>query len=135
MPSIPSPEGLSKSPLLQIAVKGALVEFAQNVLKNETPIVSPDPGYKAYEKRMALAAEIILAPDLYKEAGARLVAACQPDIEINEQATYRYLIQDNPSNRNVFENEFSNAGGFQGSVAIDRQMFSQLAGVDLSDFI
>lgn len=96
-----NPISISKSPTLQIAVKQCMIEFAVNILKTETPILSPDPGYKAYDKRMLLAKQVIQNPDMYVEMATRLVATIFPLVEIiNGSYLYLYLTSQNPVGKN-----------------------------------
>lgn len=49
-----NPRSLAKSPTLQEAVVGELARYCAMALGTEAPIVSPNPGYKMYDKRMRL---------------------------------------------------------------------------------
>ena len=137
MPSvIINPISVSKSPILQIAVKQCMIEFATNIMINEVPILSPNEGYKAYDKRMALAKQVIQNPDLYVEMATRLVATIYPAIEYNNQATRSVLVSDNSKGDNfmkfqVIYNDYDNTGGTVGEIGT--QLWDSLAGVIASD--
>ena len=137
MPSVTiNPISVSKSPILQIAVKQCMIEFATNIMINEVPILSPNEGYKAYDKRMALAKQVIQNPDLYVEMATRLVATIYPAIEYNNQATRSVLVSDNSKGDNfmkfqVIYNDYDNTGGTVGEIGT--QLWDSLAGVIASD--
>ena len=137
MPSvIINPISVSKSPILQLAVKQCMIEFATNIMINEVPILSPNEGYKAYDKRMALAKQVIQNPDLYVEMTTRLVATIYPAIEYNDQATRAFLVSENSIAENfmkfkVIYNDYENTGGTLGEIGT--QLWDSLAGVIASD--
>jgi len=80
-----NPISVSKSPILQIAVKQCMIEYAIQIMTLEEPILSPDLGYKAYDKRMALAKLVVQNPDMYVEMDSRLVATIYPLVETLEE--------------------------------------------------
>lgn len=80
-----SPISASKSPILQIAVKQCMIQYAIQIMTLEEPILSPDLGYKAYDKRMALAKLVVQNPDMYVEMASRLVATIYPLVETLEE--------------------------------------------------
>ena len=142
MPTITiNPISVSKSPILQIAVKQCMIEFATNIMIHEMPVVSPNEGYKAYDKRMALAKQVIQNPDLYVEMATRLVATIYPAIEYNNQAnictaTRAVLVSDNNKGDNfmkfqVIYNDYDNTGGTVGEIGT--QLWDSLAGLIASD--
>ena len=137
MPTITiNPISVSKSPILQLAVKQCMIEFATNIMINEVPILSPNEGYKAYDKRMALAKQVIQNPDLYVEMATRLVATIYPAIEYNDQATRAFLVSENSKAENfmkfkVIYNDYENTGGTLGEIG--SQLWDSLAGVIASD--
>ena len=137
MPTITiNPISVSKSPILQLAVKQCMIEFATNIMINEVPILSPNEGYKAYDKRMALAKQVIQNPDLYVEMTTRLVATIYPAIEYNDQATRAFLVSENSKAENfmkfkVIYNDYENTGGTLGEIG--SQLWDSLAGVIASD--
>ena len=137
MPTITiNPISVSKSPILQIAVKQCMIEFATNIMIHEMPVVSPNEGYKAYDKRMALAKQVIQNPDLYVEMATRLVATIYPAIEYNDQATRAFLVSENSIAENfmkfkVIYNDYENTGGTLGEIGF--QLWDSLAGVIASD--
>lgn len=131
-----NPISVSKSPILQIAVKQCMIEFATNIMIHEMPVVSPNEGYKAYDKRMALAKQVIQNPDLYVEMATRLVATIYPAIEYNGEATRAVLVSDNSKGDNfmkfqVIYNDYEHTGGTVGEIG--SQLWDSLAGVIASD--
>lgn len=139
MPAINNPEDRINNPNLQSIVRSALINFAQDVLRNETPIIAPNTGYLGYQKRISLSKRIINNIENEQELVNR---ACWFIIHNFEQIiddigtlNYDYFVSDNPSNRNVFENELALANGFPGAVSPDKQIYSVLAGCSQEDFI
>lgn len=136
MPSIQNPFSLANSENFKNAVKGALFQYAGNVLRNEAPIVSPNTGYKAYDKRMAFAAKVIQNPDLYATQAAALVALTDSLNEIDEHANFRWMYQDNGSGGNVMNwrgevADQSVGDTYNGTLTI----FDALSGVNKGDLI
>jgi hypothetical protein len=133
----------AKSPIFLNSVKAAMVSYATTVQKNFTPVVSPTPGYKAYDKQVAFARQAIQNPDLYVEAAARLILTNEPNIEFITTDIITYLINGNSSGRNVFEcivyrgdspvNGWEQ--GYPASGSPGDTIWDALAGVNQSDFI
>jgi len=129
-----NPISVSKSPILQLAVKQCMIEFAVEILKSETPVLSPTSGYKAYDKRMALAKQVIQNPDLYVEMSSRLVATIYPTIESDNNATSYYLTVGSGINfmKYVVSYDAPNNSGFvEGTIG--QQLWDAIAGVTAAD--
>ena len=137
MPTI-NPISVSKSPILQVAVKQCMIEFAISIQQNEVPVVSPNPGYKAYEKRMSLAKQVIQNPDMYVEMATRLVATIYPLVELVDNANlYLYLSSENTTRKNFmslrvqFSGDPTSPNLEVGEIGF--QLWDTLSGVNLSD--
>jgi len=134
MPSVINPISVSKSPILQIAVKQCMIEFATNIMINEEPVLSPTAGYKAYDKRMALAKQVVQNPDLYVEMASRLVATIYPSIECDGNANHAFL--STRTNFMIFQviyDDFNTTGGTPGEIG--QQLWDSLAGVTAADLL
>jgi hypothetical protein len=138
MPQIPNPQTVANSLDLQQAVQYAMLSYAAQILKDESPIVAPNQGYQMYAKRMSLANQVVqtfsadsIAP--WAKRGATIVAMIQPDVVLNEQATFRYMLQDNPTGRNCMESGFDLFQWNVQSNTSGRQMWDTLAGVTQLD--
>ena len=129
----------AKSPILQNSVKTAMVAYATFVQKTFTPVVSPNSGYKAYDKQMALAKQVIQNPDLYTEAASRLILTNEPDIEFRSGDVIGYLFKDNPTSTNVFGciayNENNPGAGWSISSSPGDTIWDALAGVNQGDYV
>lgn len=139
MPAINNPEDRINNPNLQSIVRSALINFAQEVIRNEPPIIAPNTGYLGYNKRIALSLRILKnienEPELVNRACWCIIHNFEQIIDDISTLNYRYFIVDNPSGKNVFENELSSANGFNSAVGYDKQIYSLLAGCTPQDFI
>jgi hypothetical protein len=138
MPANINPISISKSPIVQLAVKQCMIEWSTDILINETPIVSPNSGYKAYDKRMNLAKQVIQNPDMYVEIASRLVATIYPSIECDGNANHRFLVSGNGKGLNfmrfqVIYDDFNENGGTPGEIG--QQLWDSLAGVTAADLL
>lgn len=135
MPSIQNPISLAESTEFRNAVKGALIVYAGKILRTETAVVAPAPGYKVYDKRMAFAAKALHNVDLYAFQAATLVASMSSTFELDDRDEFRFMWQDNSISRNIFESRGEttdeSAGDTYGQVLT---IFDALAGVNLGDF-
>jgi hypothetical protein len=112
--------------------------FATQLLKDEKAISAPNQGYQMYAKRIAFANLVMqsYSPDSisqWAKRAATLIAIIQPDIVLNEQATFRYLLQDNPMGRNCMETEFALFQWNQQGETSGRQLWDTLSGVSQLD--
>ena len=112
----------------------ALIDFSQNILQTEASIIAPNSGYKMYRKRMQLAKNILQGDTSVLYTAAIFVATLAPDIVINSQDNYRWLIMDNPTGRNIFECEFQYSS-LNIATSLELQIFSKLAGVCQEDLL
>ena len=138
MPANPNPISISKSPILQLAVKQCMIQWPIGILINETPIASPNAGYKAYDKRTNLARQVIQNPDMYVEMASRLVATIYPSIECDGNANHAFLSTENGKGTNfmifqVIYDDFNTTGGTPGEIG--QQLWDSLAGVTAADLL
>lgn len=132
MPSYVNVDSVAKSKTLQDAVKSAMLDMAIAVTKEDN---TESPNATVYNKRVALAKEVISYQDKYVYEATRIIAYNQPTIELDSQATMRYLISDNPSARNVFTNKAFLNDWFQVNVGIWEQIWDTLAWVVFADYL
>lgn len=135
MPFLPNAVNEAKHPELIQGAAYAAVAFVGQVLVNEAPVVFPNAGYKAYQKRTELAKRIVANPEEYGRQAAVYAATLRPnvvwDIQVNNEQIGRHLIDNR-----FMESDYTNiAGGFGGGAPIGRQVFDALAGVNASDLL
>jgi hypothetical protein len=137
MPSTPNWIALSRNPVFKEAVKCELVRFSSEVLNQETPIISPNAGYKMYLKRMDFAARAVANPELYAEQVGRLVALCQPDVELNDWngQTPQDWMTSNNTGQSVMTFEALRFNQSPVANTSGRQIFDNVAGVNQEDLL
>lgn len=133
MPYFSNATEVAQNPQLISACGTALLDQAYRVQVNETPILYPNTGYKAYQKRTELAAKVIANPLEYGKRAAPLVEIAYPnilfEIEANQnQRLHRYLLDNR-----FAEWSYEFASG-PNSASIGRQIWDALAGVNQGDF-
>jgi hypothetical protein len=139
MPQIIDAHASAKNPIIIEAVIGALQTYAATVL-NEQPIVFPNPGYEAYNKRVAFAALAVHNPQAYAEQAAvyieQVTNGLIAESQNNSVQPYNYIIEQNPSGKSLFEADanqratVSSVGRTSGN-----SIFDVLAGVNQSDLV
>ena len=88
MPQLTNITEVATNPQLISACATALVEMSYRVQVSETPILYPNAGYKAYQKRTELAAKVIANPLEYGKRAAVLAEIAYAnivwDVEVNQ---------------------------------------------------
>lgn len=139
MPLIINPLNESQSPTFKEEVKGFMLFYAGVVLTQETPIVYPNAGYKAYNKRVAFANLVKNNPNLYVDSAAFYVAQLEVGMQTNlintGQSLFRYFWDNNPTGRYILESEASIANYNHVGTTSGRSIWDVLAGVNQSDLI
>ena len=139
MPLITNPLNDSVSINFKEDVKGYMLYYAGYILSNETPIVYPNAGYKAYNKRMAFANLVKSNPNLYVDTASFYVAQLEPSMLANVtnmgQSLYRYFFDSNPSGRPILEMEATISGFNHVGQTSGRSIWDVLAGVNQTDLI
>lgn len=134
-----NPNLQSDSTSFQEDVKESLRSYAGLVLSTETPILAPNPGFKAYNKRVAFAEKAKLNPELYTEQAASFISELDSSMINNvinaNQILYRWFLDANPSGRNIFECEKTISTYNHVGTTSGRSIFDVLASVNQSDLI
>ena len=133
MPQLTNITEVATNPQLISARATALVEMSYRVQVSETPILYPNAGYKAYQKRTELAAKVIANPLEYGKRAAVLAEIAYAnivwDVEVNQnQRLQRYLVDNN------FGEWGYEFGGGASPTSIGKQIWDALAGVNQGDF-
>ena len=133
MPYLSNAVETAQNPKLISACATALLDTAYRVQVNESPVLYPNSGYKAYQKRTDLASKVIANPLEYGKRAASLAEITYPNIvfevEGNQgQQLHRFLL-DNRFGE--WRYEFA-AGANPDSIG--RQIWDALAGVNQGDF-
>lgn len=140
MPTIIDAASSAKNPIIIQAVTDNLQQYAAQALGNEAPIVAPNAGYKAYNKRMAFAKLATLNPEQYGSDAAVFIEQITNGLIIearnNNVPEYNYILEQNPSGKSLMEADatqranISHVGQTSG-----RSVFDVLAGVTQADLI
>ena len=133
MPQLTNITEVATNPQLISACATALVEMSYRVQVSETPILYPNAGYKAYQKRTELAAKVIANPLEYGKRAAVLAEIAYAnivwDVEVNQnQRLQRYLVD------NRFGEWSYEFGGGASPASVGKQIWDALAGVNQGDF-
>jgi hypothetical protein len=131
---------LAKDPTLLAAITAHIAEYADSVLGVETPIVSPNAGYKAYNKRVALAVNVNNAPELYASKFAVDFVTIGNDIVLEAQNNniplLNYLRDGNPMAKPACEADSTTGSSWQHVGQISgRSVWDSVAGVNQADLI
>ena len=135
MPQITNPQSISKSTAVQSIVRSALLHYSTVVLNNQTPILSPNTGWKASQKRIQLAQNILSNVESYVEKAALFLGMIDPNIEVNDSVRFRYLIDENPSNRHFCECTVSFGSWEHVGESSGKSIWDNLAGVTQTDLL
>jgi hypothetical protein len=139
MPLIINPLIDSQSISFKEDVKGFLLYYAGYILSNEVPIVYPNAGYKAYNKRMAFANLVKNNPALYVDSASFYVAQLEPSMNVvvlnAGQTLFRHFWDSNPTGKPIFECEATIAQYNHVGVTSGRSIWDVLSGVNQSDLI
>jgi len=130
MPAQNAIDSVARSKILQEVVKTAMLDMAVDVT-HEDHVDSPT--VTVYDKRIALANNVIQYPDKYVFQATRLVCYNLSTIEADGNANIRYLLTDNPSGKNVFKVKSEYNNSFNVSAGNWEQMWDTLAGVTFID--
>lgn len=142
MPLILDPQNQIEIPEFKSGVRSLLVTFSSQLLLSDTPVLSPTAGYKAYQKRMAFAKKAKANPDAFLNEACILISNIDSvmvsNTVLNQNSTgvplYRFLLSDNPSERNLLENH-ADIGYNPVGVTSNRSIFEALAGITQEDYL
>lgn len=125
-------DSVAKSKILQEAVKTVMLDMAIEVTQEDN---TDSPSIAVYNKRIALANDVIQYPDKYIYQATRLICYNDASLEANWFANVDYLRTWNDSANNVFKVKSQFLWGFFTRATIWLQMWDTLAWVVFADYL
>jgi hypothetical protein len=116
------------------ACESVLVDFATTILISENPIVYPNAGYRAYQKRMLTAAKVKKNSVYFGKQMADLVCRAIPNF-MQERVNNNEIIFNYLWNNRACEWDVTNIYNGANPTGIGRQLFDSLSDVDASDLL
>jgi len=139
MPTILTPQSQAGDLDFQNAVSDLLQTFCSQLLLNDSPVLSPTAGYKAYQKRMAFAKKASKNPKAYVQQACTLISfldsvMLSQTVQNQGVPLFRFLFSDNPAGANLLECE-ATIGYNSVGVTSGRSIFEGLAGITQEDYL
>ena len=142
MPTIQNPNFQSDNSSFKNDVEQLLRQYSAQYILTETPVVSPSPGYKAYDKKISFSQKAKINPELFVDQAADLISGLDSTMvsqtypNTGTQDFFRFLNQDNPTGRNILEAQVGVAVGYNHvGTQSSKSIFESLAGVTQLDYI
>lgn len=130
MPAVNAVDSVARSKILQEAVKTAMLSMAVEVTQEDN---TDSPNNTVYNKRIALANDVIQYPDKYAFQATRLICYNMSTIEADGNANISYLLTGNASGKNAFKVKSEYDGWLNVSAGNWEQMWDTLAWVTFID--
>lgn len=142
MPFITDPAKLAADPQFQSAVKSALELYLFRDVQQQMPWTTPGRNSNPYNVRRSWLSNYSQNYSYYgaqmTRLAARLIAELDPTIfqTANGNDLYRFIVQDNPTGRSLFEAQYDLAAGYNHVGYQDsRSVFNVLIGLSANDFV
>lgn len=142
MPFITDPAKLAADPQFQSAVKSALEQYLFEQVQQQMPWTTPGGNSNPYNQRRNWFGNYSQNYAYYGTSLSRLAARLIADLDSTmlQQASgtdlYRFIIQDNPTGRSLFDAQYGVAAGYNNVGYQDsRAVFNVLIGLSANDFV